>query len=258
MIDYDNPWKEALELFLKAFLRFFFPDIHADLDWSRGYESLDKELQQIVREGELGPRLADKLFKVWLADGEELWILIHVEVQNRRDEQFGERMYIYNYRIYDRFRHPVISLAVLGDEQRRWRPRQFTYRRWGFSLRMQFPIVKLLDYVQDLPGLEANSNPFAAVVLAHLKTLETRRCLAERYQWKTRLVKSLFERGLKAEEIRQLFRLIDWLMDLPPELERQFAEEIHRFEEERQMPYITSVERLAQEKGLEQGTGARA
>jgi hypothetical protein len=42
-------------------------------------------------------------------------------------------------------------------------------------------------------------------------------------------------------------------MDLPPELERQFAEEIHRYEEERKMPYITSVERLAREEGLEEG-----
>jgi hypothetical protein len=28
----------------------FFPDIHADIDWSRGYESLDKEFQRITRE----------------------------------------------------------------------------------------------------------------------------------------------------------------------------------------------------------------
>ena len=32
MTDYDSPWKEALELFLNAFLRFFFPDVHADID----------------------------------------------------------------------------------------------------------------------------------------------------------------------------------------------------------------------------------
>ena len=68
---------------MEPFVQFFFPDVHADLDWSRGYESLDKELQQIVREGELGPRLADKLFKVWPKDSVELWLLIHVEVQNQ-------------------------------------------------------------------------------------------------------------------------------------------------------------------------------
>jgi hypothetical protein len=69
--EYDSPWKEALERFLPQFLDFFFSDVFQGVDWSRGYESLDKELQQIVREAELGLRLADKLFKVWRLDGEE-------------------------------------------------------------------------------------------------------------------------------------------------------------------------------------------
>ena len=66
-------------------------------------------------------------------------------------------------------------------------------------------------------------------------------------------MKSLFDRGLTAEAIRQLFRVIDWLLELPCELERQFQEEIHRFEEERHMPYVTSIERMAREEGVEVG-----
>ena len=253
MSEYDSPWKEAVERFLTWFLEFFFPDVFRGIDWSRGYESLDKELQQIVREGELGLRLADKLFKVWRLDGEEAWVLIHVEVQNQAEEQFGERMYVYHYRIFDRFRRPVVSLAVLGDEQRSWRPQHFGYRLWGCSMRLEFPIVKLLDYGDRVAELEAERNPFAAVVVAHLKTVETRHRPAERRDWKVRLVKSLFDRGLSAEEIRQLFRLIDWMMDLPREFAEEFQEQIHRFEEERQMPYVTSIERMALEKGLAQG-----
>ena len=253
MSEYDSPWKEAVERFLAWFLEFFFPDVFRGIDWSRGYESLDKELQQIVREGELGLRLADKLFKVWRLDGEEAWVLIHVEVQNQAEEQFGERMYVYHYRIFDRFRRPVVSLAVLGDEQRGWRPEHFAYSLWGCSMRLEFPVVKLLDYVDRVAELEAERNPFAAVVLAHLKTVETRHEPAQRRDWKIRLVKSLFDRGLSAEEIRQLFRLIDWLMDLPREFEEEFQEQIHRFEEERQMPYVTAIERMALEKGRLEG-----
>ena len=48
MSDFDSPWKEALDLFFEAFLELFFPQAHADIDWSQGWESLDKELQQIV------------------------------------------------------------------------------------------------------------------------------------------------------------------------------------------------------------------
>jgi hypothetical protein len=30
--DYDNPWKEALEQYFEAFLAFFFPQAHAEID----------------------------------------------------------------------------------------------------------------------------------------------------------------------------------------------------------------------------------
>ena len=253
MSDFDSPWKEALERYLPWFLAFFFPEIHADIDWSRGYESLDKELQQVAHDAELGLRLADKLFRVWRRNGEEAWVLIHIEVQNQPDDDFAERMYVYNYRLYDRFRKPVVSLAVLGDERTTWRPNEFGYDLWGCTILLKFPVVKLLDYAQDLAALETATNPFGLIVLAHLQTMATRRDALERRLWKTRLVKGLFDRGLEADAIRQLFRLIDWMMDLPRELDKQFTEEIRQYEEEKKMPYVTSVERLALERGREEG-----
>jgi hypothetical protein len=45
--DYDSPWKEALERYLPQFLALLFPSAHAGIDWSQGYEFLDKELQQV-------------------------------------------------------------------------------------------------------------------------------------------------------------------------------------------------------------------
>src|SRR6059058_4290008 len=93
--DYDSPWKEALDTYFEAFLALLFPAVHAQIDWSRGYESLDKEFQQVVREAELGRRFVDKLVKVWTKDGVERWVLIDVEVQTARDAEFPQRMYVY-------------------------------------------------------------------------------------------------------------------------------------------------------------------
>jgi hypothetical protein len=64
-----------------------------------------------------------------------------------------------------------------------------------------------------------------------------------------RLVKGLYDRGWSAADVRQLFRLIDWLMELPEELQEGFRQEVYEFEEERQMPYVTSIERLAEARG---------
>ena len=75
--DYDSPWKEALDRYFERCLAFFFPQAHAEIDWARGYEMLDKELQPIVRRAGRGRRYVDKLVKVWLKDGEERWLLIH-------------------------------------------------------------------------------------------------------------------------------------------------------------------------------------
>jgi hypothetical protein len=64
VIDYDSPWREALDAYFEAFVALLFPEVHAQIDWARGYESLDKEFQQVVREAELGRRYVDKLVKV--------------------------------------------------------------------------------------------------------------------------------------------------------------------------------------------------
>ncbi len=56
-----------------------------------------------MRDAELGLRLVDKLVKIYRSSGEEAWVLIHVEVQSQPESGFAERMYVYNYRIYDRY-----------------------------------------------------------------------------------------------------------------------------------------------------------
>jgi hypothetical protein len=43
--------------------------------------------------------------------------------------------------------------------------------------------------------LEASRNPFATIVMAHLKTQETRHDVAERHVWKFRLIRRLYEQG---------------------------------------------------------------
>jgi hypothetical protein len=119
--NYDESWKEALTEYFESFLTFFFPEVHQLIDWTKPPRSLDKELQEITASSETEKRIADQLYQVWLLDKREVWILIHVEIQSQYEVDFGERMYIYNYRSFDLYHKPVISLAVLGDERNNWR-----------------------------------------------------------------------------------------------------------------------------------------
>jgi hypothetical protein len=253
MPDYDSPWKQALEKYFPAFMAFFFPQAHADIDWKRGYSFLDKELEQVVRDAELGKRLADKLVQVWRQDGEAEYILAHIEVQGQKKSDFAERMYVYNYRIYDRYRHPVASLAVLADEEDHWRPAEYSYELWGSRAGLRFPVVKLLDYREHWQDLEASDNPFATVVMAHIKAKETAHNSDERYRWKLSLIRRLYERGYRKEDILELFRFIDWVLQLPQEQEERLWQELNDFEARRNMQYVTSVERIGFEKGKQEG-----
>jgi len=114
--EFDSPWKDILEAYFQDFMQFFFPQVHADIDWSRGYDFLDQELRQVVRDAELGKRLVDKLVKVWKRSGEETWVLAHIEIQSQEESNFSDRMFVYYYRLRDRYKQPIASLAILGDE----------------------------------------------------------------------------------------------------------------------------------------------
>ncbi len=251
--DYDNPWKEALGEYFELFLTFFFLQVHELIDWRRDYQSLDKELQQIARTAESGTRYADKLFQVWLRNNRQVWVLIHIEVQSQEDSDFAKRMYIYNYRAFDLYERPVISLAVLGDERLNWRPSSYGYAFGGCEASLKFPIVKLLDYEAQWEDLEQSTNPFAVIVMAHLKTKATTGKSQEREQWKWRLVRGLYDRGYNRDNIIKLFQLIDQMMALPEELQQSFEERLTRYEEERQMPLLSHMEERAIQRGREEG-----
>src|SRR5258708_29475805 len=158
-MDYDSPWKEALDAYFEAFLALLFPEVHAQIDWSRGHESLDKEFQQVVREAEVGRRYVDKLVKVWTKDGIECWVLIHVEVQTTRDAELPRRMYVYNYRVFDRYNRPVASLAVLADDDPNWRPEEFSNTLFDCGAGLRLPSLKLLDFAAQEPVLDARTHP---------------------------------------------------------------------------------------------------
>ncbi len=247
--DYDSPWKQILERYFPQFIEFFFPEIQTQIDWSRSWEFLEQELQQLTRESETGRRIVDKLVKVWRLDGEETWVLIHLELQGAYESGFPKRIYTYHHRIEDRFNRTVVSMAILADDRPSWKPNKHTSELWGCKAELKFPIVKVLDFLSRWWELEQSLNPFAVVVMAHLQAQRTRQDPQGRLEWKVRLVHLLYERGYGRDEIIDLFRFIDWVITLPEELEEQFDQVLEEIEEERRVEYITSIERRGIRKG---------
>ena len=251
--EYDTPWKEILEAGFKEFLAFFLPEAHDAIDWQRGYVFLDTELARITREANVGNRRMDKLVKVWQRNGDERWVLIHIEIQGEREAHFAARMYTYHYRAFDLQQRPVVSLAVLTDEETHWRPSDYEQTLWGTQLNFQFTAVKLLDFLENQTELKNSKNPFAVVTLAHLLAKKTKKQPEDRFQAKWHLVRGLYRSGFSRQQVIDLFRFIDWVLHLPKGLDQRLWANIAEWEESQKMPYISSVERIGEEIGLKRG-----
>jgi hypothetical protein len=246
--DFDNPWKVLLEKYFQQFMSFFFPEIHDDIDWAQGYDFMDQEFQQIVRDADLSKRYVDKLVKVWKLNGAERLVFVHIEIQSQEDQDFSNRMFVYNYRIRDCYDEKIVSLAILGDDRANWRPEPFEDELWGCRVTFEFPMVKLLDYESRWSELETSRNPFAIAVMAHLKTKETKKDFQSRKQWKFQLTRRLYEQGLERQDIMELFLFLDWLMELPDGLKQEFKTELEQYEQEKQMRYVSSIEEITIEE----------
>ena len=252
--DYDNPWKELLHYLFETFMAFFFPAAYAQIDWSRKYEMLDKEFQQLLEDAKMGRREADILVKVWLKNGNETWILTHIEIQSQHVKNFEQRVYRYNALINLRYEHLVSSFVILGDDNPDWKPESLDYTILGKRHLFEFWSVKLTDYRLKWEELKKSRNPFAIGVMAHLKALETRKNPINRLHWKYEIAKILLEQGFPRETILCLFRFIDVIMQLPKELERQFQKQIIQYTEEKNMPKtLIPFEELLFEDGKEEG-----
>uniref|UniRef100_Q3ASR7 Transposase (putative) YhgA-like domain-containing protein n=1 Tax=Chlorobium chlorochromatii (strain CaD3) TaxID=340177 RepID=Q3ASR7_CHLCH len=251
--NYDSPWKEAIEHYFLEFMAFFFPAAYASIDWSKPYHFLNEELRAIIPDAEVSNRVVDKLVQVQLLDGMESWLYIHIEVQSFWEVNFPERIFVYFYRIYDKYGKAVANFVVLADQHSNWRPTSYTMETIGSKLSLDFSVVKLLDFEPRLQELLVSDNVFGVITAAHLLTQKTKNKVKQRYEAKKLLMQLLLQRQWEQERINELIRVIDWLLKLPKELRQKLKAEIHNMEEEQKMKYVTSFERDAMEEGREMG-----
>jgi hypothetical protein len=250
MTEYDLPWKEVFDSYLQDFMQLCLPEGHGQIDWDEPIENKEQELPRLFPESPAPGRVADKLFRVRFKDQRKpTWVLIHAEVQVSRTTDFARRMFVCYYRILDRFQEPVVCIGVIADQSRKWRPNHWAQNVMQCRVQFDFPIVKLNDFEDRQVELEASDNPFATVILAHLLSQASAKQPEARFRFKIELIRRLYDKLWDAEDIRRLFRFIDWVLDLPQAFALQFKERVHQIELEKQMPYITSIEKLAKLEG---------
>jgi hypothetical protein len=205
----DALWKGILEDLFDDFLRFFIPDADEIFDMNRPFEFLDKELEQLfpIDQDEFHPKYVDKLVKVFTKNGEEQWILVHIEVQGSRDKEFGQRMFTYFYRILDKYQRPITAFAIFTDGNKSFKPSYFETEYLGTKVRYDFNSYKVSE--QNPETLNESNNPFAMVILTvQTALLKGKVKKEELFELKIDLAKRLLLKKIPKDKIRGLMNFL--------------------------------------------------
>ncbi|SEP27230.1 hypothetical protein [Mucilaginibacter sp. OK283] len=210
----DILWKGILEDVFDDFLCFLNPEAAEVFDFDKGFEFLDKELEQVFppENNEYSPKVIDKLVKVFTKAGKEEWILVHVEVQGQYQKDFASRMYTYFYRILDKYQKPIVAYAIFTEANTKVRPDHFAIDFMGTSLRYTFNTYKIAS--QSDKALQASDNPFALVVLTAKAALAGKDLKSSRERdelllnLKLNLTRLLLAKQIAKEKIRVLMNFL--------------------------------------------------
>ena len=214
VVDYDNNWKEAIEQHTFNAIAFFFPELFPFIDTNQKPVFLEQEMRNIKRKSLKGrKRIIDKLIKVWLKNGEERWILIHIEVESSDKEGFSKRMYIYFSRAYDKYDVAIVALALFVGEKTP--PSHDYFEENNFGTRVTYGYNVYVVGEQDEQTLLKNDNNFALFILANLYTIQTKDDMQRRLELKKKMHELALERDISLESLNSLLTFVFEIMTLP-------------------------------------------
>ncbi len=262
-VNQDGLWKKVIGELFEDFLLFFAPELHQEVDFSKAPDFLQQELFQEILDQKKGTTYADQIVKVRLKNGEEQWILVHIEVEGSADTEFPKRMFKYFYRIFDKYHHEIVAFAVFTDAGDKGKSSTFTYSYFGTTLDYTYNIRKVSDY--DEKELSASHRLFSKVVLATKYMHETKSQMNLRYRFKIKLIREILRlEGHSRMSISAVFYFVDYLLRLPKEFTHQLTETIRPILEEERTdmvqfdsndlsPTLAELAAIERKEALEQG-----
>ncbi|WP_184548464.1 hypothetical protein [Mucilaginibacter sp. FT3.2] len=256
----DILWKAALEDLFDDFLRFFYADADKLFDFEKGFQYLDKELDQLFPPdaGNYAPRYVDKLIKVFTKGGDEEWVLIHVEVHGYTDHDFAKRMFQYYYRILDQYDKPITAFAIFADTGKNFGPQFYERAFLGTKVYYSYNTFKIID--QDDAELEASNNPFAMAVLS-AKLALSRNLVNDQqlFDLAYDLAKRLLSKKMPKDKIRKVMSFLRYYLRFEnPEMFTKFEQEVAILTERSitmgiEEFLLDRAEKQGIEKGIERG-----
>ncbi|GAB3049819.1 Rpn family recombination-promoting nuclease/putative transposase [Virgibacillus ainsalahensis] len=237
---HDQLFKELINTFFAEFLEVFFPEVHSHIDFS-SIKLLSSEMFTDMIEGE--SRHADIVIEANLK-GQDTLIIIHVEPQSFSQPNFHERMYHYFNLLYNKYRRPILPIAIFSYDENRYERNAFT---------MEFPFFHVLSFhflMLELRKMNwrdylQSDNPVAAALLSKMNYAKE-----ERIQVKKEFLRMLVNMELNPAKTRLINGFFETYLKLDEREEAVLMEEIKRMDDGGK---LLELPNSWEEKGIEKG-----
>ena len=237
--DFDAAWKTILEAFEAEIVELIFPELYCRIDWKAGTESLDKELSEIQKEifdkQSSEKIISDKIIKVKLKEKGSKILFIHVEVQSYSsgNEVFGERMFRYFYRIWDRFRYKyndrseIVAAAIYTYKGGSGKDKRYVYKIPELAENILEYNFRTVDVEKIKLENISDENPLKLVFKMAKWLLDIDALDEEIYKAKIELAKELqnYDKVKNEEQIKALVDFLEYLFLIEdPVLENKYEQ----------------------------------
>lgn len=260
--DYDELWKDFIADFWREILEKFIPGLYIKADLNHEPEFLDKELHDILaafndNDDKTPKRYVDKLLKIFLKDGGEEWVLLHIEIQDKGGEDFALRMFRYYCLLFTHYNKNPVALAILTAGRPKNENDFYKADLFGTSIEYKYNLVKAYE-ISDKELLSGDSLVDLFIYSVKIAA-KYRKSDKQKFSYMKIIIKLLADRGLNRTQRKIFTSYVERVMALSGmnyRLEfRDYARNVFN-ERSSDMRYKGEFEKMmddAEEKGLEKG-----
>jgi hypothetical protein len=220
----DLLWKDLFsEFHLEAVLFFFGKALYDAIDSGFEPEFLEQELNDVFTGNNPTKKIADKVIKYRLKNGNLRIIILHVEFQGEFDKDFAERMFWYFMYIAVKYKTTdITALAIYTDATKPKEYNCFKVSNFGTKMTYEFNTYIIRDQKED--ALLAAESMFATAVLARLCLIKAGTDVGLKVAFKKRLAEIVFEKQFEQKKFFRLLNFVEQLIKLPVEFENEYKD----------------------------------
>jgi predicted transposase YdaD len=243
---HDQLFKQLIHNFFSEFLDLFFPTVYQHIDFS-SLKPMSEEMFTDLFSGEC--RRADIVIEAKLK-GQETLIIIHVEPQSYGQPDFNERMYHYFSLLYNKYRKPILPIAIFSYDENRYERNEYNITFPFFHvLSFQFLMVELrkMNWKQYIQS----NNLIAAALISKMGYSRT-----ERVQVKKEFLRMLVKMEINPAKMELINGFFETYLSLNESEEKTLMEEIKQLnsdEKEQILKLPNSWVEKGKKEGIQEG-----